>query len=63
MLDVHAPHQSVHTWKDFFIHIATISVGLIIAISLEQTVEFFHHQHQLASSKRICARRPGVTAI
>jgi hypothetical protein len=46
MLDVHAPRQSVHTWKDFFIHIATISVGLIIAISLEQTVEFFHHQHQ-----------------
>ncbi len=23
MLDVHAPHQSVHTSKDFFIHIAT----------------------------------------
>jgi hypothetical protein len=43
MFDVHAPHQSVHTWRDFFIHIATISVGLLIAIGLEQTVEAIHH--------------------
>jgi hypothetical protein len=48
MLDVHAPHESVHTWKDFFIHIATIVIGLLIAIGLEQTVEFFHHRHQVA---------------
>ena len=47
MLDVHPPHQAAHTWKDFFIHIATIVVGLIIAVGLEQTVEFFHHRHQL----------------
>lgn len=46
MLDVHPPHQPTHTWKDFFIHIATICVGLLIAIGLEQTVEFFHHRHQ-----------------
>jgi len=46
MLDVHAPHESVHTWKDFFIHIATIVVGLIIAVGLEQTVEALHHHHQ-----------------
>lgn len=47
MLDVHAPHEVVHTWKAFFIHIATIAIGLLIAIGLEQTVEFFHHRHQL----------------
>jgi hypothetical protein len=46
MLDVHPPHQTVHTWKDVFIHIAIIAVGLLIAIGLEQTVEFFHHRHQ-----------------
>jgi hypothetical protein len=45
MLDVHAPHDSIHTWKSFFIHIATIVVGLFIAVGLEQTVEFFHHRH------------------
>lgn len=47
MLDVHPPHHPTHTWKDFFIHIATIVVGLIIAVGLEQTVEWLHHRHQL----------------
>lgn len=28
MLDVHPPHEATHTWTDFFIHIATIVVGL-----------------------------------
>jgi len=46
MLDVHPPHESVHTWKDFLIHIATIVVGLIIAVGLEQSVEGIHHHHQ-----------------
>jgi hypothetical protein len=46
MLDVHASHASIHTWKDFFIHIATICVGLLIALALEQTVEAVHHHHQ-----------------
>jgi hypothetical protein len=46
MLDVHAPHQLVHTWKDFFIHIATIVVGLFIAVTLEQSIEAIHHRHQ-----------------
>lgn len=46
MLDVHAPHRTVHTWKDFLVHIAAIVIGLIIAVSIEQTVEFFHHRYQ-----------------
>ena len=45
-MDVHAPHESVHTWKSFFIHIAIITIGLLIAICLEKTVEYFHHRHQ-----------------
>ena len=46
MLDVHAPHETIHTWKNFLIHIAAIVVGLLIAVCLEQTVEFFHHRDQ-----------------
>jgi hypothetical protein len=46
MLDVHPPHTPTHTWKDFFLHIATITVGLLIAVGLEQTVEAIHHHHQ-----------------
>jgi hypothetical protein len=47
MLDVHPAHHAANTWRDFFIHIATICLGLLIAIGLEQTVEWFHHRHQL----------------
>ena len=32
MLDVHAPHESIHTWKGFFIHIATIACGLLAGV-------------------------------
>lgn len=46
MIDVHVPHKSEHTWTDFFIHIGTIAVGLLLAIGLEQGVEFVHHRHQ-----------------
>ncbi len=46
MLDVHPPHETAHTWRDFFIHIATIVIGLLIAIGLEQSVEAIHHHHQ-----------------
>jgi hypothetical protein len=51
MLDVHAPHETVHTWRDFFIHIATIVVGLIIAVGLEQTVELIHHRRELREAR------------
>ena len=46
MLDVHDPHETIHTWKTFLTHIAAIVVGLVIAVGLEQTVEFFHHRDQ-----------------
>lgn len=52
MLDVHASHETVHTWKGFFIHIATIVIGLLIAVGLEQTVEYFHHRHQVAEMRK-----------
>jgi hypothetical protein len=55
MLDIHAPHESAHSWKDFFIHIATIVVGLLIAVGLEQTVEYFHHRQQIAETREALA--------
>lgn len=52
MLDVHPPHEAVHSWKDFLIHISTIVIGLLIAVALEQTVERIHHRHQVAETRR-----------
>ncbi|MGA8940557.1 MAG: hypothetical protein WB439_15455 [Acidobacteriaceae bacterium] len=46
MIDIQPPEHTPHTWRDFFIHIATIVVGLIIAIGLEQSVEAIHHANE-----------------
>ena len=46
MLDVHPPHTPTHSWRDFFIHVGTICVGLLIAVGLEQTVEAVHRQRE-----------------
>jgi hypothetical protein len=48
MIEPHAPHHPVTGWRDIFIHIGVVTVGLLIAIGLEQTVEYFHHRHQVA---------------
>lgn len=55
-MDVHPPHQSIHTWQDFFIHLFTITVGLLIALSLEGTVEWLNHRH-LVREARASIRR------
>lgn len=51
MLDVHPPHEAAHSWRDFFIHIITIVIGLLIAISLEQTVEWVHHRREIRETR------------
>jgi hypothetical protein len=51
MLEVHAPHTAIHGWRDFLLHIATITIGLLIAIGLEQTVEHLHHRHLLHQAR------------
>ena len=51
MLDVHPPHSPTHTWKDFFIHVATICVGLLIAVGLEQIVEHIHQHYELRETR------------
>ena len=56
MLDVHPPHEATHTWKDFFIHIATIVVGLVIAVGLEQTVERIHQHYELRETREALDR-------
>ncbi len=52
MLEVHAPHQTVHTWKGFLVHIAAIAIGLLLALALEQLAEYVHERHQLTEARR-----------
>jgi hypothetical protein len=45
VIDVHHPHEPIHGWRDFLLHLATITIGLLIALSLEGLVEWQHHRH------------------
>ena len=46
MIDIHPPHHSVSTRREFFIHLFTVVLGILIAIGLEQTVEVLQHAHE-----------------
>jgi len=45
VIDVHPPHEPIHGWRDFLLHLFTITIGLLIALSLEGCVEWQHHRH------------------
>ena len=51
MLDVHPPHRAIEGVGEFFLHLFTITVGLLIAVGIEAAVE--RHQHrELAAEAR-----------
>jgi hypothetical protein len=52
MLDVHPVHGAISGWRDFFLHIVIVAIGLGLAISLQQTVEYLHHRYQVAQTRR-----------
>ncbi len=51
MIDIHPPHHAATARRDFFIHLTTVVLGILIAIGLEQTVEYFHHRHLAAEAR------------
>jgi hypothetical protein len=46
MLDVHAPEHGINGPREFFLHLFTITVGLLIALGLEAGVEAVHHRNE-----------------
>ena len=50
-MEIHAPHEPIHTKRDFFLHLFTITIGLLIALSLEGLVEYAHHRHLVREAR------------
>jgi hypothetical protein len=50
-VDVHLPEKSIRTWKDFLLHLLTITIGLFIALTLEAAVESMHHRHLVRDAR------------
>ena len=43
-MEIHPPHGPIHTKKDFFISLLAITVGILIALSLESLLTWNHHR-------------------
>ena len=52
MIDIHPPQHGALTRRDFFIHLFIVVLGILIAIGLEQSVEYLHHRHLAAEARR-----------
>jgi len=50
-VDVHPAHHAPRTWRDFFLHLLTITVGLFIALTLQAGVESLHHRHLVTEAR------------
>lgn len=44
-MDIHAPDHPILSLKEFFVHIAVVTVGILIALSLEGVREVLHDRH------------------
>ena len=50
-MDVHPPHNPIHSVKEFMIHLLAITIGLLIALGLESSVEWLHHRHMARDAR------------
>ncbi len=50
-MEIHAPEGQVHSFRDFTIHLAIVTAGILIALGLEQTVEWRHHRELAAEAR------------
>jgi hypothetical protein len=50
-MDIHPPHGSIHSMKDFFVHLLTITIGILIALSFEGILEWHHHRSLVREAK------------
>jgi hypothetical protein len=55
-MDVHPPHGRIHGWQDFLVHLLTITIGLLIALTLQGVVEWIHHRHLVHEARASISR-------
>lgn len=49
-MEIHSPEASVHSVRDFIVHLVMISLGVLIALGAEGVVESIHHHHLVAEA-------------
>lgn len=49
-MEIHAP-KAPHTLKDFLLELLTVTIGILIALSLEGVVQWVHHRNLVHEAK------------
>jgi hypothetical protein len=49
-MDIHKPHAA-KSWREFFIEIGTIVIGILIALGLEQLIETIHWHNEVKEAE------------
>lgn len=52
MSEIRPVGHVAHHWRDFFVQIAAIAIGLLLALALDRVVGYFHERHLLAQARR-----------
>lgn len=55
-MEVHPPHGPIRSPKDFLLHLLAITVGLLIALSLEASVGWFHDRRLVTEARENIAQ-------
>ncbi|MGO9933706.1 MAG: hypothetical protein ACLPV8_18105 [Steroidobacteraceae bacterium] len=50
-MDIHPAHHAPRTWRDFFLQLLMITIGLFIALTLQAGVESLHHRHLVREAR------------
>jgi hypothetical protein len=50
-VDVHPVHHAPRSWRDFFLQLLMITLGLFIALTLQAGVESLHHRHLVSEAR------------
>lgn len=55
-MEVHRPHSPFHSWRDFLVEIATIVIGVLIALSFDGAREAYHNRALARDAREAIAR-------
>ena len=51
-MEIHAPHHPTLTFKEALVHLCIVTTGILIALSLEGTLEWWHHRQLVRETRQ-----------
>jgi hypothetical protein len=51
VMEIHAPHHSTLTFKEALVHLCIVTTGILIALSPEGTLQWWHHRELVQETR------------